>query len=64
MEIEKINWEVSEPADFPCFVCEENRAEFKARLQHRGVTTSICLCSVCKNLPETVLIERIFGGIK
>lgn len=62
MEIEKINWEGFRPSSFPCAVCEKNEAEVKVKFQHKEHTVILCLCTVCVNLPETILIERIFGG--
>jgi len=63
MEIENLNWEMSELQMRPplCAVCEEKAAELKVTFQHREVTVKLCLCPECVKLPETILIERIFG---
>lgn len=61
MQIEKITWETYTPNEFPCYVCNKNRAEFRAKLQHKGVRVNLCLCASCVNLPEIELIETIFG---
>lgn len=62
IEIEKITWEGFEPADFPCAACDKNQAVVKRTFRHKEITVKLCLCTVCVNLPETILIERIFGG--
>lgn len=61
MQIEKITWETYTPNEFPCMVCNKNRAEWRGQFGHKEVTVNLCLCNVCINLPETELIERIFG---
>ena len=61
MQIEKITGKLSIPNEFPCIACNNNRAEFRGTVQHKGITVKLCLCPVCVNLPEIVLIETIFG---
>ena len=62
--MEKITWEFSEPDEFPCMSCGQNRAEWKGQFRHRGVTVNLCLCDLCANLPEIELMKRVFGEVK
>ena len=61
MQIEPIVWKFTMLGSFPCFHCNENRAEFRVKLQHKSVRVNLCLCPSCVNLPEIELIETIFG---
>lgn len=55
MQIKPMRWK--EHA-FPCFHCRQNLAEFEAVLRFDEATVNQCLCNVCINLPETIILER------
>lgn len=61
MQIEPLVRKFFVPSSFPCFHCNKNRAEFRAKLQHKSICVNLCLCARCVNLPEIELIETIFG---
>lgn len=60
MQIEKITWKTHTPAKFPCFICHQNRAEWRGQFRHEGITVNLCLCNLCACLPESELIAHIF----
>ena len=62
--MEKITWKIYTPDEFPCMICDKNRAEWKGQFRHKGTTVNLCLCNVCANLPHVELMEKIFGGVE
>jgi hypothetical protein len=61
MQIKPIVWKFTMLGSFSCYACNKNRAEFRAKLQHKGIKFNLCLCKICVNLPEIEVIETIFG---
>ena len=59
--VEKITWEFSEPADFPCFACNSNRATLFMTIRKQDVLDcKFPVCNDCKQASEVYGIEQLW----
>ena len=56
--VEKLKWHTYQPQFFPCGVCHEENAEYRATIVKGKMEVKIPICTKCAILPPEEILKR------